>query len=229
MLHFWLRICCSPTSQLCCEAPEILWWKAGGKREKISSSVLDSSSVERPLPLPGVHWGFLVPEQVVWFCFSFQVFGFCFNLQFQAWRQRVQGGRAGVELSSALLTALCRHSPGDLSAWKSPSFASAPGKFRGSWLCEVQWLTLAQMMVSCAVTVRGEMCGTKTVPQFCPSPAFSTWPVSLIPYSTRSVLASLIGRSGLFSLQVPLIIGLLFQSICAVGTQLLQWKYYFPL
>lgn len=27
--------------------------------------------------------------------------------------------------------------------------------------------------------------------------------VSLIPYSTKSVLANLIGRSGLFSLQVP--------------------------
>lgn len=70
-----------------------------------------------------------------------------------------------------------------------------------------------------AVTVHGEMAGTKTVPQFCPSPALPPWLMSLIPYSTKSVLATLIGRSGLFSLQVPLLIGLLSQRICAVGTQ----------
>lgn len=89
----------------------------------------------------------------------------------------------------------CRHRsqgfvwlPGNLSAWKSHSFTSAPGKFGGRCICEVQSLTLRQMVLSCAarkstskesgVTVHGEMSGTKTVPQLCPSP-FSAWLVSL--------------------------------------------------
>lgn len=139
----------------------------------------------------------------------------------------MQRGSAGVELSSALLRVTgVALAAWDLSAWKGPGFASAPGEFRGSWICE--GLTLSHMVLSCAVTVRGEMSGAKTVPQSCPSPAFSTWLVPLTP-STRSTLASLIGASGLFSLQVPVIIGLLSLRICAARTQLVQWKYYFLL
>lgn len=55
--------------------------------EKISSSVFGSPSVERPFPLQGVQWCFLVPEQV--FCSVFPLKRLAFALIFNSMR----GGR----------------------------------------------------------------------------------------------------------------------------------------
>lgn len=210
-------------------AQDLLWGTINTLVEKISSSVLDSFSLEQPLLLQGLQWGSLVPEQVVLLCFSFEVFGFAWIFNSQC------GGRAGVGLSSQLCSQGLLWLPGNLSMAKSQ-------------LCLPSWELQREMepwgahphtdgaviAARKSSTEEGE-CAQRDVwnknrSTILPlSSIFHLAPVSLIPSSSESMLANLIGTSGLFSLQVPLIIGLLSLRICAVGAQLLQWKYYFLL